>query len=97
MTDEPDDDDFDLPEFPDLEGLTAEDSLWAIAAYLERFPPELVREGILNSGVIPAALDALKRNATSDDPKVRQEARDAIEEMQLGPLLADELSDDDPL
>ncbi|MGB3910541.1 MAG: hypothetical protein WBL06_08740 [Pseudolysinimonas sp.] len=104
MSDERDDDfadfpdDYDwsnAPDLPDLTNLSEEEKVAAIEAFLDKLPPEFVKKQMLKSGMLDSTLDWLKKAAMSDDLEARRLARESIEERQLGPLLADETSDDD--
>ncbi|MFM9920882.1 hypothetical protein [Lacisediminihabitans sp. H27-G8] len=84
----------DDDELPDLDNMTeAEKSDWAMSV-LDSSPPNLVRQEILDRGVIEPALDLLRKRAYSDDPEIRADARRAIAESSLGLLLSEDPNDE---
>ncbi len=57
---------------------------------LDKEDPEVVKQTLLQQGALEHAFDSLKNLANSEDPLIREYARQYIDERQLGFLLAEE-------
>jgi len=86
----------DPPPLPPLDSMTPEEqSAWAMSIIRER-SPEVTRQWLLDRGRMDLLLDGAKKFANAVDPLEREEMRRLIDELDLGPLLAEEWPDELP-